>query len=312
MAAGSTVDELARLRHLAETQRLLGSVAARNDESLQVLAERAQAITSADAATVELLDGDELVRSACSGSTAGTQGHRLRVATTISGRCVRLAVPMRCVDTEFDTRVDRSACRRLGIRSMVVVPIMRGDTAVGVMKVSSSHPDHFDESDVEVLQEMAGFIDEVVAPAHGLQLVGQPQGVGTTLADRGLLVECLEQACRGAEENGLALAVLVIRLNGTGSRHDRLLRMVAEALTKVVRGGDVLSRLGDEFVLICHAARESDAYGIMARVSAAVRRVADNNPEYQQVSASVGLAWRDEHRDPEALLGAAGAAVMAG
>lgn len=307
------VDDFARLRHLAETQRLLTSSSLGADERLQAVAERAQAITSADAALIELLDGEELVHRASTGTMEGSLGLRIKVASTISGRCVRLGVPMRCVDTEYDTRVDRAGCRRLGIRSMVVVPVMKGDAAIGVLKVISSRPDHFGEPDLEVLQEMAGLV--AGALAH------PPAGDGTqpgtshvaTPADRRLFVESLERACAAADRDGTALAVLVIRLNGADAGQERLVRLVAEGLSKIVRGGDILTRLGDEFALVCHDARETDAYGIVARISSAVRRVAESEPRYGHVSAGVGLAWMDEdHRSAERLLSAASASLTAG
>ncbi|HET6964670.1 MAG TPA: GAF domain-containing protein [Acidimicrobiales bacterium] len=305
------MDDFARLRHLAETQRLLGSGSLGTDQLLDVVTERAREITAADAGMVELVDRDELVCRASTGSMREVLGRRLKGATTISGRCARLAVPMRCVDTEYDTRVDRAGCRRLGIRSIVVVPVMKDDAAVGVLKVISSRPDHFTESDVEVLQEMAAFVADAAASQFAAVEREGRHGQVTTLADRQMCVEWLERACTSADRDGTVLAVLLIRLNGVGPVQEGLLRLVAEALTKIVREGDALIRLGDEFILVCGNAGESDTYGLIARISSAVRRVGESSPGYEQLSAGVGLAWRDDdNRSPEQLLSTAGAAVV--
>lgn len=321
VAAGSTIDEVTRLRHIVETQKLVNTVSLDLDQLMRVVVERAEAITSAHGAVVELVEGEDMVYRAVSGLSTASIGLRLRVATSLSGRCVRLGVPVRCVDTEYDTRVDRIACRDLGIRSMVVVPLISEEAAVGVLKVVSTEPDHFDESDVEVLQEMAGFIAESLqhAASHGQNVYNALHDSLTGLANRQLLAECLEQACLKSDRDGMPVAVFLIDLDGFKQVNDRYghaagdeaLRLVARRLAGSVRKGDTLARLGgDEFVLVCEDASESDAYGIIARISAAVRRVAQSSPQFADLAASVGLAWRSgEHRSPDELLAAADASM---
>jgi PAS domain S-box-containing protein len=72
---------------------------------------------------------------------------------------------VRCDDSENDDRVDREACRRVGARSMVVVPLKRRAATVGVLKVFSPQPKAFDEEDVRTLQLMAGLVGSVLAQA---------------------------------------------------------------------------------------------------------------------------------------------------
>ncbi len=319
--APSTVDEVARLRHIVETQRMISSVSLDRDELLHVVAERAQAVTSAAGGVVELAQGEEMVYQGVCGLAEGSLGTRLRITSSFSGRCVRLGVPMRCVDTEYDARVDRTACRKLGIRSMVVVPLMKADASIGVLKVVSQEPDHFSEADVEILQEMAGFIAEAIshAPRYGQKVYNALHDDLTGLPNRHLLVECLEQACLKADREGTPLAVFMLELDGFKQVNDRfghsagdqVLRQVGRRLAESVRSGDTLGRLsGDEFVLVCEQVSESDAHGLTARRTAALRRVAESDSRYSDLSASIGLAWRDaEHRSPDELLSAADASM---
>ncbi len=321
VSAGSMVDEIARLRHLIETQRLMNVVSFDRDELMRVVTERAQAITSADGGIVELVEGDEMAYRAVSGAAAGSIGSRLEVTGSLSGRCVRLGVPMRCGDTEIDTRVDTAACLKLGIRSMVIVPLMQGEFPVGVLKVVSAQSDHFDDADVEILQEMAGFLADSIANASARVPEAQAalHDPLTGLANRHLLMECLDRACVRADRNHTPIAVFLVGLDGFKQVNDRYghaagdeaLRLVGRRLAETVRAGDVLGRLGgDEFVVVCDDADESDAEGIIARMSAAVRQVADSAPRFGRLSASVGMAWRGaEHRSPDELLSAADTAM---
>jgi len=51
---------------------------------------------------------------------------------------MRLNEVLRCDDTESDPRVNREACRKIGLRSMVVVPLYHNGGPVGVLKVLST------------------------------------------------------------------------------------------------------------------------------------------------------------------------------
>lgn len=311
-----------RLRHIVETQKLVSSAALDGDQLMHVVTARAQSITAADGGAVALAEGgDEMVYRAVCGVLEGLLHTRVRTTSTLSGRCVRLGVPMRCIDTEYDARVDRNACRSLEVRSMVVVPLMRSNSPIGVLQVVSREPDHFGESDVEVLQEIAGFVAEVIGHGskHGQKVYNALHDDLTGLPNRHLLVECLEQACLKADRDGTPLAVFMIQVDGFKQISDRfghsvgdeILRSASRRLAESVRSGDTLARLGgDEFVLLCEKAAESDAHGIISRLRAAVRQVADSDPQYSEVSANIGLAWRDaEHRSPDELLSAADASM---
>ena len=321
MPAGTTIDEVARLRCIVETQRLINSASLDQDALLRVITERAQEITLADGGIVELVEGDEMVYRAASGLAADSVGIRLSVATSVSGLCIRLGRPLTCDDTESDPRVDREACRRLSIRSMVVVPLLNGDQPIGVLKVSSYEPDHFGDDDVHILEDLAGFIADSIAKSYDYRrdIHNALHDSLTGLPNRLLLEEYLEQACLNADRRGTPLAVFLLDLDGFKAVNDRFghaagddaLRVVAIRLTDAVRSGDMLARFGgDEFVLVCENATEADVYGIVERISSAVRSVAATDPRFRRLGASVGMAWRDaEHRSPTALLSAADASM---
>src|SRR6185369_1292909 len=67
---------------------------------------------------------------------------------------------------ETDPHVDRESCRALGIRSMLAVPLVSGDSVVGLIEVFSPKHDAFRDRDEEVLTRMAEFALVIVEPAH--------------------------------------------------------------------------------------------------------------------------------------------------
>ncbi|MEG5051002.1 MULTISPECIES: diguanylate cyclase domain-containing protein [unclassified Microcoleus] len=157
-AEAALQQEFQRLAVVIATQQ---EIAIRNpnlDAVMAVITERTQKSLGADGAVIEMLEGDELVYRAASGIASAYVGLRIKVGTSLSGKCIATGQIMLCDDSQTDTRVDQSACQRIGIRSLVVVPLFYQDDRVGVLKVVSGTPCAFTESDIHTLQLMAGFL----------------------------------------------------------------------------------------------------------------------------------------------------------
>jgi len=73
---------------------------------------------------------------------------------------------LRCDDAETDPHVDRESCHALGIRSILAVPLISGDSVIGLIEVFSPKHDAFRDRDEEVLTRMAEFALVIVEPAH--------------------------------------------------------------------------------------------------------------------------------------------------
>jgi len=147
--------------HLSKVIATQQEIAIRNpnlDAVMAVIAERTQDLTRADGSVIEMVEGDELVYRAASGIASAYVGLRVKIATSLSGKCITTGSILLCHDSETDARVDRVACQRIGVRSMVVVPLFYQQERVGVLKVLSATPSSFTESDIQTLQLMAGFL----------------------------------------------------------------------------------------------------------------------------------------------------------
>ena len=157
--------EAERLSAIIATQQIIATSQLDRDSLMNLIVERAQALTQADGAAFEFHEGDDMVYRACCGNTSPFLGLRLNIATSLSGQCVLSRQMLRCDDSEADPRVDRAACRKIGVRSMIVVPLSYGQTVVGVLKVLSGRPGFFTERDVQTLELMAGLFGAVVNQA---------------------------------------------------------------------------------------------------------------------------------------------------
>jgi diguanylate cyclase (GGDEF)-like protein/PAS domain S-box-containing protein len=152
-----------RLNRIIATQSLLASAQLNLDAFMTLVVNAMQAITPATGAVIELVEGDDMVYRAASGSVAGFVGMRLKRIGSLSGRCVEAGKVMSAPDTRTDNRVDADACRRVGAGSMIVAPLFKEDSAVGVLKVLAVTPHAFDDEDVNSLQLMAGLLGAALA-----------------------------------------------------------------------------------------------------------------------------------------------------
>ena len=135
----------------------------------------------------------------------------------------------------------------------------------------------------------------------------------TLLPNRVLLAELLSQALHQTQRRGQHLAVAFIDLDGfkaVNDKHghaagDQLLITLAERMKAALRDGDILARLGgDEFVAVLLDLADVDASAPMLnRLLGAVAKPVQYGPSQLQVSASVGVAFYPQARDPAQEIG---------
>lgn len=148
----SATPQLERLRSIIQVQTQLTNAHLDLDAFMQQVVDSLQALTGAAGAVVELVEGEEMVYRCASAALARHVGLRLQRESSLSGLCVTRGEILYSQDTDDDPRVNRNACRDIGIRSMVCTPLYcRGD-AVGVLKVMAREPQGFDEDDLQTLE----------------------------------------------------------------------------------------------------------------------------------------------------------------
>jgi GAF domain-containing protein len=163
-----------------DSEHSLAEMAYRDFEAtLQLLAERAQYITGATGAAIALRRGepDDMLCRASTGSNAPELGALLSTEYGLSGESVRTRQALRCDDAESDPRVNHEGCRRLGIASVVVMPIVCEQQVIGVFELFSGKPHAFEERDVAALQRLSEMVETAVrhaVAAHNGPVLQEP------------------------------------------------------------------------------------------------------------------------------------------
>ncbi|MGO9405099.1 MAG: TonB family protein [Terriglobales bacterium] len=135
------------------------------DLVLNELVVRAAQATGASAAALALIRGEEMVCRAATGDLAPDLGVPLNTRDGLSGACLQTRQPQMSAETKFDPRVDPAIPQRLGIRSILIVPVFdrvfgSNDSNAqvdGVLEAFSTSPTAFSNSDQKLLE---GFAEE--------------------------------------------------------------------------------------------------------------------------------------------------------
>ncbi len=150
-------DEIAALRRDLTTEKLEG------DAALGFVVERVRSVIRATGAVIALEQAGEILCRASSGN-APPIGATVDPNAGLSGECIRTGEIVRCEDTETDPRADRLVCRRLQLRSIVIVPVRCQGRPAGVLEAFSSQARAFQSSDVLMLRRVSDLVAEIALP----------------------------------------------------------------------------------------------------------------------------------------------------
>jgi diguanylate cyclase (GGDEF)-like protein len=272
-----------RLLSIIELQNVIAAAAFNTDEIMRIVAERAAALTEASQATVELVEGDDVVCRASSGA-AHQLGLRRSQKSTLSGRCVAQRKPVQSDD-------GRAIC----------VPLIHGEHVVGVLG-SARTAGKFAPEDTELLRLLAQII---AIPLHKTRSFPRPRYDNTHDALTGLLNRRafeervgMELARRTRYQQSFSLALL--DLDGFNTANDRfgeaagdeLLRTIGTILSKHTRVMDACFRLGgDEFAIVMPGTAFEGARIVVERCRT---HITEANLLEGTVTASVGIIEANE------------------
>lgn len=170
---------------ILEAQHAIATAGLDLERVLELGTDWAQRLTRADAAVIEMVLDEELVYRAGSGRAALHVGLRLPVGSSLSGLSVRSGATLRCDDSDGDSRVNASASRQVGARSMVVTPLTHRLVAIGALKVWSATPSAFGLGDVSTLELLAGVV------AASMHTIAEFQAKQALVAERTRALDAL-------------------------------------------------------------------------------------------------------------------------
>ncbi len=287
---------------------------------VSLVVHRVQSMTNAQGAIVEFAEGDDMVYRGVSGLAEPLLGVRTKREGSLSGMCVDQGQVLRSDDTETDSRVDGDPHLKVGVRSMLVVPLNHDGTTVGVLKIVSSTSNAFTARDVRVLELMSELI--AAAMYHSVKNETNPLYFQAThdsltgLANRALFYDRLHQRLRLARRQSDSFAILNLDFDGLKSINDQFghrtgdaaIRETALRICRISRQADTIARVGgDEFgVILADIKTRDGAWAAAERVAQEIRQPFQFEKHQIALGASIGVGvFPEDGSEIEALIDAA-------
>ncbi len=125
------------------------------DLALNDIAEEALLATKAGGAAIALMRGEDMVCRASTGKSALELSAVLDPRAGVCADCIQTREAQCCADTEEDSRIDAIACRRLGIRSFLIFPLLKQGELFGLLEIFSLQPKAFGDREIQTLQGLS-------------------------------------------------------------------------------------------------------------------------------------------------------------
>jgi hypothetical protein len=135
------------------------------DGAMDLIAVRARNVANAAGIAIGLLQGDQLVYRAGSGSTASFVGQHVMATLCISPHNPASGEILRVENAQTDARIEAAICRQFGALSLLILPIYHRRTVAGVLEVLFNEPHAFQHREVRSYRLMAALVGEAMSHA---------------------------------------------------------------------------------------------------------------------------------------------------
>ncbi|MDE1146515.1 MAG: EAL domain-containing protein [Azospirillaceae bacterium] len=265
-------------------------------------------------AWIGLLDSGRIVPAVANGVDLGALLPVAVSLDTAGDAATRGDTLAQAISAVLQDLVPVAACDGIDGLTTLVLPLLTGGVAVGVMVLSAAEKDRFDAQEVALLREMAGNISFALDHLHNarrLDYLAFYDGL-TGLANRRLFTDRLSQHLNAAHQERRMAVVLVDleRFRGINDSlgldiGDEVLRLVAGRLAAVAANTDALGRMGADCFALMLPDMKSAAdvlHQVRERILPVFDPLFEAGGEQLRLSARVGAAlFPDDAQDGETL-----------
>jgi GAF domain-containing protein len=147
---------------LLQVERAIATGEADQDWVMHLIADRARNVASATGIAIALLEKNQLVYRAGSGSAATYIGRHLTAVLSVSPRSEAPREILRVENAETDARIEAAICRQRGAKSLLILPIYHERTVAGLLEVFFSEAHTFQDPEVRIYRLMAGAVEQAM------------------------------------------------------------------------------------------------------------------------------------------------------
>jgi diguanylate cyclase (GGDEF)-like protein len=279
-------------------------------------------VVDVDWATIALIEGDEIrleVLSTKVGS-AWQAGEKMRLKGTatewVANHKEALVEPDLIKTRRFRTGEDHL---KQGIRSIVYLPLVAKNEAIGSLIVASRRPNAYTPRQIRLLERLAS---QIAMPVENSRLYAKAEQMArvdeiTGLFNRRHFNECIKREIERHTRYSGVLSLILLDLDyfkAYNDAHghiagDKILEIMGRLVNREIRNTDLAFRYGgDEFAIILPQSATDDTFVVAERIR---RRIANEmSKKNVRISASLGLAcWPADGFTSDELVNAADKAL---
>jgi GAF domain-containing protein len=164
------------------------------------------------------------------------RGIRVKAGESLAGECFRTREVVVSTDSEEDPRAQREACRLVGARSLILVPIFDNGAIRGVLIIWSATPRDFRGDESQLLELLANVVGGALARAELVERLTDEAVTDelTGLANLRAWYDQLDRALARGRRTGQPLSILILDLDGFKLVNDQQGHNAGDILLKAV------------------------------------------------------------------------------
>jgi putative methionine-R-sulfoxide reductase with GAF domain len=150
------------LASIVDLQRTVREGQLGEQGAMQLIAERARAVAYASGVAIGLLNRDHLFYAAGTGTAVSYVGMRVKATLSVSRMSDTRAEILRVENAEVDQRIEAAVCRQFRAKSLLILPVFRGQALAGVLHVLFDEPHVFEDQEMRTYRILAGLLSEAL------------------------------------------------------------------------------------------------------------------------------------------------------
>jgi len=150
------------LSSIVELQRAVREGQMGEQGAMQLIAERARAVAYASGVAIGLLNRDHLFYAAGTGTATSYVGMRVKATLSVSRMSDTRAEILRVENAEVDQRIEAAVCRQFRAKSLLILPVFRGQALAGVLHVIFDEPHVFEDQEMRTYRILSGLLSEAL------------------------------------------------------------------------------------------------------------------------------------------------------
>ena len=150
------------LSSIVELQKAVRAGQMGEQGTMQLIAERARAVAYASGVAIGLMNRDHLFYAAGTGTATSYVGMRVKATLSVSRMSDSRAEILRVENAEVDQRIEAAVCRQFRAKSLLILPVFRGQALAGVLHVLFDEPHAFEDQEMRTYRILAGLLSEAL------------------------------------------------------------------------------------------------------------------------------------------------------